>query len=66
MKSDYEEKRARRQERYEALAERFRNESTERFARFQRIAKFIPPGQPILVGHHSEKRHRSDLNKMSI
>lgn len=23
----------------------------------------IPPGQPILVGHHSEKRHRAALNR---
>ncbi len=23
----------------------------------------IPPGQPILVGHHSERRHRRDLEK---
>ncbi len=27
------------------------------------ILSFIPPGQPILVGHHSEKRHRRDLEK---
>ncbi|MCW2898662.1 MAG: hypothetical protein JWO67_927 [Streptosporangiaceae bacterium] len=25
------------------------------------ILKHIPPGQPILVGHHSEGRHRRDL-----
>jgi hypothetical protein len=25
------------------------------------ILDFIPPGQPILVGHHSEGRHRRDL-----
>ncbi len=28
------------------------------------ISKYIPLGQPILVGHHSEKRHRRDLAKM--
>jgi hypothetical protein len=28
------------------------------------IASYIPPGQPILVGHHSEKRHRRDLAKI--
>lgn len=28
------------------------------------IASFIPPGQPILVGHHSEKRHRRDLDRI--
>lgn len=30
----------------------------------QRIADVIPPGQPILVGHHSEARHRRDLATM--
>jgi hypothetical protein len=28
------------------------------------IAEMIPPGQPILVGHHSERRHRRDLAKI--
>jgi len=28
------------------------------------IASGIPPGQPILVGHHSEKRHRRDLARI--
>lgn len=28
------------------------------------IAKWIPPSQPILVGHHSEKRHRRDLDRI--
>lgn len=27
------------------------------------ITKNIPMGQPILVGHHSERRHRRDLDK---
>lgn len=29
------------------------------------IAKGIPLGQPILVGHHSERRHRRDLAKIA-
>jgi DNA repair exonuclease SbcCD ATPase subunit len=28
-----------------------------------RIAGMIPMGQPILVGHHSEKRHRRDIER---
>lgn len=28
------------------------------------ITNHIPAGQPILVGHHSEKRHRRDLEKV--
>ena len=30
----------------------------------QTIADGIPMGQPILVGHHSEKRHQRDLGRM--
>ncbi|MGD3109533.1 DUF3560 domain-containing protein [Streptomyces sp. YGL11-2] len=28
------------------------------------IADGIPPGQPVLVGHHSERRHRRHLDRM--
>ena len=28
------------------------------------IARHIPMGQPILVGHHSERRHRRDLDRI--
>jgi hypothetical protein len=28
------------------------------------ITDFIPLGQPILVGHHSEKRHRRDIERV--
>lgn len=30
----------------------------------QRILDVIPPGQPILVGHHSEHHHRRDLARI--
>ncbi|HEY3498549.1 MAG TPA: DUF3560 domain-containing protein, partial [Polyangiaceae bacterium] len=29
-----------------------------------RIARCIPLGQPILVGHHSERRHRRDVERI--
>lgn len=29
-----------------------------------KMAEHIPLGQPILIGHHSEKRHRNDLRKI--
>lgn len=63
MRSNYEEKRANRLERYERLANKYKGESESRFKRFEHILSFIPPGQPILVGHHSEKRHRADLER---
>lgn len=45
---------------YAATAEK---KSEQYFKKSHDITKHIPMGQPILVGHHSEKRHRSDLNK---
>lgn len=30
----------------------------------RQISDFIPMGQPILVGHHSERRHRRDIDRM--
>ena len=34
------------------------------YERAEDILSYITPGQPILVGHHSEKRHRGDLKKV--
>lgn len=34
------------------------------FKRFTTIADGIPLGQPILVGHHSERHHRRDIARM--
>lgn len=33
-------------------------------AESDRIADMIPFGQPILVGHHSERRHRKDIERI--
>ncbi len=64
MRSNYEEKKANRIDRYHRLAEKFKHESDARYKRFSQLAEVIPMGQPILVGHHSEKRHRAHLEKM--
>jgi hypothetical protein len=60
-----------RRERAEARLERRRDwaESRDRkaaagFAAADRIASGIPLGQPILVGHHSEGRHRRDIARI--
>ena len=60
-------------ERREAKAERLREWAGKReakakaaFQRVDQIADMIPMGQPILVGHHSEKRHRADLDRMEV
>ena len=63
-RDDYEEKLEARRQRL--LNRAARAEATSRAASREagRIADAIPMGQPILVGHHSEKRHRRDLARM--
>jgi hypothetical protein len=54
-------------ERRERKAERLREWAGKRAAAFERgqlALEAIPPGQPILVGHHSEQGHRADLAKV--
>ncbi|HHU4950401.1 TPA: DUF3560 domain-containing protein, partial [Escherichia coli] len=57
-------------ERQEARAERFTgysgkraSESAQALDEVERLAAMIPPGQPILVGHHSERRARRDAQR---
>jgi hypothetical protein len=62
--NSYELRQQRRQERYEGLARKAKRESEAAFQAADRISSFIPLGQPILVGHHSERRHRRDLDRI--
>lgn len=55
---------ARRIERREEWAESARRESDARLNAARVVADGIPLGQPILVGHHSERRHRRDLERI--
>ncbi|HLW00065.1 MAG TPA: DUF3560 domain-containing protein [Ktedonobacterales bacterium] len=55
---------AERAERLEERAERHSAEATRRYEASNHIAEGIPLGQPILVGHHSERRHRRDLARI--
>jgi hypothetical protein len=64
MKSNYEEKQEARRERYEDLADRRKRESEAALALARRMADVIPFGQPILIGHHSEKRGRASRNRI--
>jgi len=63
-KQDFQERKEARIDRFKRRAVKYENESNQSFKSFRVIADFIPPGQPILVGHHSESRHRSDLKRM--
>lgn len=70
-KLSFAEQVEREQERAEARVERMENraskaeqQSTAAYQRAKQIGDFIPFGQPILVGHHSEKRHRRDIERI--
>lgn len=61
----YEEKQEARRQRYEDKAEQLKAESEATLARARRLADIIPFGQPILVGHYSEKRDRGFRARIS-
>ena len=54
-----------RVERRQEWAEKASARADQRFATAHKIVDGIPLGQPILVGHHSEKRHRADIDRMA-
>jgi len=53
-----------RADRMEARADKASDEASSRFKAAHAISDGIPFGQPILVGHHSERRHRRDIAKI--
>jgi len=60
----YEEKQERKLERAKELLEKHELKQKAAFKASDALADAIPFGQPILVGHHSEKRHRRDIERM--
>lgn len=63
--NSYEMKLDAKRQRLLERAEKHRHISEASFQRVERICSMIPLGQPILVGHHSEKHHRADINRMN-
>ena len=61
---EYDAKRLARYERLAAAADRAENESSAHWEQAHKMASIIPFGQPILVGHHSEKRDRNYREKI--
>ena len=59
----YAERVEARRDRLERRADKKRSDAAAARKRSDDITDHIPPGQPILVGHHSEKRHRRDLDR---
>src|SRR5258706_12249364 len=64
MKSDYEQKKQARIQRYKDLAAKNEAASENQFKRSSEMANAIPLGQPILIGHHSEKAGRRYRDKI--
>lgn len=65
-RQDYQERLEDRRDRLERAAARARGEAAAQFRRAdpREEASGIPFGQPILVGHHSERRHRRAVERM--
>jgi len=60
----YEERRQARIDGLRNAASRSLIKADSHSRRFHSISDMIPFGQPILVGHHSEKHHRRDIERM--
>ena len=63
-REDYAERKEARIDRLESRAAKAQAEGTTAYNAAHSIMDHIPPGQPILVGHHSEKLHRRDLDQI--
>lgn len=61
---NYAEKKAAKQARYEELAQKNHELANQQFEQAIKMGEVIPFGQPILVGHHSEKADRSYRKKI--
>lgn len=62
--NSYEEKQQAKLERYEHLAQKNKEAGNAALRSARDEWQEIPLGQPILVGHHSEKRHRNHLKRL--
>lgn len=60
----YRERRERKAERLREWADQREAKGRAQVEGARTISSYIPFGQPILVGHHSEKRHRRDLDRI--
>jgi len=60
----YRERKEARMERRLDWAEKREQKAAQGFARVHRIADGIPFGQPILMGHHSERHARADQSRI--
>lgn len=57
-RADYEERKQRRIERYKAVSQKARKEADARSNSNANRILMMTPGQPIIIGHHSERKAR--------
>ena len=62
---DYQERKESKRERLEERAAKAAAVSNERFNTASTLGKMLPFGQPILVGHHSEAKHRKHAKSIN-
>lgn len=62
--ADREQRAADRADRLTEAAGRAQASADAGYRRAHEIAEHIPPGQPVLIGHHSEGAHRRALSRM--
>ena len=62
--NSYEQKQADKKERLLASAGKSREESSQAYENAKELSGVLPFGQPILIGHHSESRHRRHVEKV--
>ena len=60
----YRERRERKAERLREWAEKREAKGAQAYERATELGQQIPFGQPILVGHHSEKGHRAHIRRI--
>jgi hypothetical protein len=64
MKHNFEERKQNRIDHAQRMAAKSESESDAAYNKATQIGSMIPMGQPILVGHHSERKHRAALRKI--
>lgn len=62
---EYEERRAAKVERFQGFADNAQRRANAASRSARAATEGIPLGQPILVGHHSERGHRAALRKQN-
>ena len=61
----YRERREAKAERLRGWADKRDEKGTASVEKAKQIADMIPFGQPILMGHHSQRRHKQDIERIN-